>query len=211
MSDSRAQKTARRRRTAEEARREILDAAQVRLAAGGPEAVRLQDIASDLGISHPAILHHFETREGLLQALSLRTMEELNDGLVRDIERGELEPGEGIERVFLALSQGEAARLLAWRVLSGRADFEPGDRQHMRELIDAVYRRIEESARDAEGVPPSYEEVACCMRLASAAMFGDAILGHMLNQSSGVDEAFQKRFRRWLDELITQRLTRRTP
>jgi AcrR family transcriptional regulator len=203
-------KTARRRRTAEEARREILDAAQVRLAAGGPEAVRLQDIAADLGISHPAILHHFETREGLLQALSLRTMEELNDSLVRDIEAGQLEPGEGIERVFQVLSQGEAARLLAWRVLSGRADLEPPSRQHMRELVEAVHCRIEEHARSAGTVPPSYEEVACCMRLASAAMFGDAILGSLLNQSSGVDEAFQKRYRRWFDELITLRLMGRS-
>ena len=39
----------RRRRTAEEARHEILAAAQRRLAEGGPEAIRLQDIARDLG------------------------------------------------------------------------------------------------------------------------------------------------------------------
>ena len=54
--------------------------------------MRLQDVAADLGISHPAILHHFESREGLLQALALRAMEELNDGLVRDIESDRLEP-----------------------------------------------------------------------------------------------------------------------
>ena len=86
MSEAKLTKTARRRRTAEEARREILEAARVRLAKGGPEAVRLQDVAADVGISHPAILHHFESREGLLQALATSAMEELNDGLVRDIE-----------------------------------------------------------------------------------------------------------------------------
>ena len=52
------------RRTAEEARRLILDAAEKRLAQQGPEGLRLQDIARDIGISHPAILHHFESREG---------------------------------------------------------------------------------------------------------------------------------------------------
>ncbi|MBV1885644.1 MAG: TetR family transcriptional regulator, partial [Parvibaculaceae bacterium] len=48
------------RRTAEEARRLILDAAEKRLAEQGPEGIRLQDIAKDIGVSHPAILHHFE-------------------------------------------------------------------------------------------------------------------------------------------------------
>ena len=39
----------------EEAQTRILDAAERRLAIGGPEALRLVDIAKDLGISHPAI------------------------------------------------------------------------------------------------------------------------------------------------------------
>jgi AcrR family transcriptional regulator len=209
VSEAKPTKTARRRRTAEEARREILEAARIRLAAGGPEAVRLQDIAGDLGISHPAILHHFESREGLLQALAVRAMEELNDGLVRDIESDRLEPGEGIDRIFEALSRGETARILAWRVLSGREQGEPRARQYLRELVDAVYGRIREHARTSGLEGPSWEEAAFCMRLASAAMFGDAILGPMLNASCGVDEAFQKRFRHWVDELISDRLVRR--
>ena len=40
-------KIPRRRRTAEEARYEILAAAQRRLAEGGPEAIRLQDVRSN--------------------------------------------------------------------------------------------------------------------------------------------------------------------
>ena len=38
------------RRTKEEAQRVILDAAEERLAKGGPEALRLQDIAADVGV-----------------------------------------------------------------------------------------------------------------------------------------------------------------
>jgi hypothetical protein len=135
-------------------------------------------------------------------------MEELNDGLVRDIESDRLEPGEGIERVFEALNRGDTARILAWRMLSGR---ESGSqpRQHMRELVDAVHRRVSESARSTGHDAPTWEEAAFGMRLASAAMFGDVILGPMLNASCGVDEAFQKRFRHWLDDLLTEKLGRR--
>src|SRR2546421_10348142 len=70
---------ARSRRTAEEARRLILEAAEKRLIAGGPEALRLQDLARDVGISHPLILHHFGSREGLIGALIARRLEGLDD------------------------------------------------------------------------------------------------------------------------------------
>src|SRR6185369_15152486 len=80
-----SRKPSRRRRTAEEARYEILAAAQRRLTDGGPEAIRLQDIARDLGISHPTILHHFDSREGLMQALARSAMGALNADIMRAI------------------------------------------------------------------------------------------------------------------------------
>ena len=59
----------RRRRTAEVARREILDAAKLRLMEGGPDNVRLKLIGEDVGLSHSSILHHFGSRDGLMEAL----------------------------------------------------------------------------------------------------------------------------------------------
>ena len=59
------------RRTPEEARRLILEAAQARIASTGPDGLRLQDIAADAGLSHPTILHHFGNREGLVRELVL--------------------------------------------------------------------------------------------------------------------------------------------
>jgi AcrR family transcriptional regulator len=200
-------KAARRRRTAEEARREILEAAQKRLAAGGPEAVRLQDIAADVGISHPAILHHFESREGLLQALAARTLSDLNEELIRAIEHGQTEPGYVLDRVFETLSDAGHARLLAWRSLSGRSGEGADPRRLFKELIDAVHRRVQEEAVRCGVAAPTYEESAFCMRLASLAMFGDAIIGRDLNESSGLDEDSRRRFRQWLDRLLTERLT----
>ncbi len=203
-----AERKARRRRTAEEARREILDAAQKRLTAGGPEAVRLQEVAADVGISHSAVLHHFSSREGLLEALALRAMGDLNEELLETIEHGDAATDAYLDRVFETLSNAGHARLLAWRSLSGRGQSEPLERQHMRELIDAAHRRIDDQARRI-GAPvvPDRDETAFCMRLASVAMFGDAIIGTDLNRSSGMDENDQRRFRRWLGELLTARLT----
>src|SRR5215468_7163932 len=58
------------RRTPEEARRLILETAQALVASTGPEGLRLQDIAAAAGISHPLILHHFGSREGLVHELT---------------------------------------------------------------------------------------------------------------------------------------------
>src|SRR5438105_386202 len=65
------------RRKSEEARALILDAAEKRLIEGGPEALRLQDLARDLRISHPLILHHFGSREGLVGALIVGWLDRL--------------------------------------------------------------------------------------------------------------------------------------
>ena len=77
-----AEKLKRIRRTPEEARRVILDAAERRLSELGPEGIRLQEIAADVGISHPTILHHFDSREGLVLALTQRATDQLRADLL---------------------------------------------------------------------------------------------------------------------------------
>src|SRR5947199_358921 len=59
----------RQRRTADEARAEILDAAERILVETGPGAIRLQQVAELVGVSHPTVLHHFGTREALVAAV----------------------------------------------------------------------------------------------------------------------------------------------
>src|SRR5437773_2209138 len=120
MAVRRAGRRRRVRRSAEEAQRLILDAAEKRLREGGPEAIRHQDIARDVGISHPAILHHFASRDGLTQALERRAMARLEAELVAALSSL---PARGdtvvdiIERAFATLGDAGHARMLAWRVL----------------------------------------------------------------------------------------------
>ena len=78
------------RQSAEQTQAEILDAAGRRLAEGGPDALRLQDIARDVGISHPTILHHFGSRDGLMEALERRATSALTEEGGRLLELGKL-------------------------------------------------------------------------------------------------------------------------
>ena len=51
----------RRRRSPEEARAEILDAAEHLLIHEGLGSLTLQRVAREVGISHPGVLHHFRS------------------------------------------------------------------------------------------------------------------------------------------------------
>jgi len=208
------QSAPRRRRTAEEARHEILAAAQRRLAEGGPEAIRLQEIARDLGISHPTILHHFESREGLMQALGRSAMGALNADIMRAIS----DPGRGtspeavLDRVFETLGESGHARLLAWAALTDRAPQRARGAAHPQEQVlrmfaDAVHRRVGEEARQAGGRAPAREDADFTVRLVAAAMLGDALIGDVLSRIGGLPEgpAVQRRFRAWLARLLDER------
>src|SRR5260370_23171471 len=103
----------RARRTPEEARRLILESARQLIARAGPEGLRLQDIAADAGISHPSILHHFGSREGLVRALTQQAVAELRDRLLAALAAPEPSTESLLAQVFGAFRDGLAQRL-AW-------------------------------------------------------------------------------------------------
>lgn len=197
----------RRRRSAEEARRVILDAAQKRLTEGGPEAVRLQAIAADVGVSHPAILHHFGSRDGLLEALESRAMASLRDDLLRPGSTGE-----ALDRVFETLGDQGHARLLAWWALSGSTPDGPGEAEGeppmMRELAESVLEDLRAARAESGGPAPDADDAVFAVRLAAAALFGEALLGPLLSRSGGLPDGPETsvRFRRWLAELLERGL-----
>src|SRR6516225_8991123 len=115
MSIAIAKRAKRQRRTPEEARRLILETAQALIASTGPEGLRLQDIAAAAGISHPLILHHFGSREGLVRALTRQAAAELRDKLVAAMASSEYSIEQQLDRVFDAFRDGMAQRL-AWLV-----------------------------------------------------------------------------------------------
>jgi AcrR family transcriptional regulator len=207
-----AKKTSRKRRTAEQARDEILDAAERRLRQGGPDAIRLQEIASDVGISHPAVLHHFGSREGLVEAVIDRTMAKLEGELlevfVRGTETGEPpDPVDVTERVADALSGRGQARLIAWLALSGH---HLGKSKEAREvwklIIDATHAiRL---GRVKGRKKPSLEATRFTVALSSITLFGEALIGPATLEAAGLedDEATRKRFRAWFAHLLERQL-----
>lgn len=205
-------KEKRRRRTAEEARDEILDAAERLLREGGPEAIRLQEVAALVGISHPAVLHHFGSREGLLAAVIERTMSTLERELFEIMVRGTATgaPPDGVEmteRVAEAMGEKGHARLIAWLTLSGNHPMRSESaREGWKMIIDATHAlRVTRTRGRAK---PTYEDTTFTVALSSITLFGEALIGAGALDLAGLggDPSIRKRFRVWFAKLLEHHL-----
>ena len=191
----------RQRRTPEEARRLILEAAQALIVTTGPEGLRLQDIAAAAGISHPLILHHFGSREGLVRALTRQAVAELRDKLVAAMASSEYSVEEQLDRVFNAFRDGLAQRL-AWLATVDPGSGTEGNQLIMRDIADTLHaRRV---ARAPPGVAITRDDTDALIHLVATAAFGDALYGVQLRRSAGLPATSEtdRSFRLWLAALI---------
>jgi AcrR family transcriptional regulator len=197
----------RTRRTAAQARELILDAAAKRLAKGGPAQLRLQEIAADVGVSHPTILHHFGNRETLVAAVVERALERLRREVVTALTAETFEDADAaalVGRLVQTLAGGGQARLLAWLALE-RGSHSDATRM-LRGLAEVMHaRRVLVLGRQAP-----YEETLFVVVLASLAMIGEGILGPAAWESAGRadDAGVPERFHAWLVKLLADHLQR---
>lgn len=194
-----AASTPRRRLSAEEARKRILEAAERELMRVGPEGLRLTDLARELRVSHPAILHHFGSREGLVAAVVQQTMTKLSEDLLAGL-RDATDSDRLLDMVAEVCTGRGFARLSAWLMLSGRSSaLQPPSDFTMKRMAEAVHAMRERHVNDA-----SYEDTLFVLQLLAIAMLGDAIFGPAVRRSSGVEPtpAAAEDFRRRLVRLL---------
>jgi AcrR family transcriptional regulator len=201
----------RRRRSAAETRDAILEAAERRLVDGGPEAIRLQEIAADAGISHPAILHHFGSREGLVEAMVVRGIARLQAQFLEGWPSAKEPDIEGVlERFYDVASRRGIARMLAWLILSGQSHgtmtagvFKPAaERMH----AGRVRRAVSEGRRS-----PELEETLFAATHLFILVLGDSLFGPSVRRSIGLGSGAEstRRYRRWLSKVIERMESRR--
>jgi len=190
-----------------EARERILEVASRMLRDVGPDGLRLQEIAREVGVSHPAILHHFENRAGLVRAVVERALVALEDDVARALVVGEAEkdPAAILEACFRALTEQRYGRLIAWLALA-----EVDERRVMSRIGDVVeiVHGLRTKALEAAGLEcPPLEDTANVVMLASFALLGDSICGHMLRKVMPAQKDDRgESFRRWLAARLVQQL-----
>lgn len=199
----------RRRLSAEEARESILGATEKRLREQGPDALRLQEIAADVGVSHPTVLHHFGSREQLVQAVAHRALLKLETDLLacftQDVAPTEL--ASTLHQIDEVLRGSGQARLVAWLVLTQAG--EGAARGSRLGEVTAVLHEV----RGQQGQTASFEDTAFGVALASAALFGMSLLGEGIFRAIGLPpgEETQRRFREWFSALLEEHAQHLTP
>jgi AcrR family transcriptional regulator len=196
-----------RRRTGDEARARILDAAERQLVAAGPAGIRLQEVAADVGVSHPTVLHHFGSREGLIEAVVARALASLHAGLLDAVQASPKGPEHVeaiLDRVADALVEGGHARAFFWLALSG---YESSMEQlQVRSVAEAVHE-VRRAMRKAEGgkrVPP-FEDTYFTVLLAALALLSMSVMP----PAKGTDAdatCGPRRFRAWLARRVHEHL-----
>jgi AcrR family transcriptional regulator len=192
----------RRRLSAEDAKEAILAATEKRLRAVGPDALRLQEIAADVGLSHPTVLHHVGSREALVAAVVARAMLALENDLVACFAR-ELGPAEletTLDDVDEVMRRRGQARLVAWLALT-QAPGTVNRTSRLGEVAAALH-----GARAQLGNDAPLEDTSFAVLLAATSLFGLALVGPGLLRMLGLpeDEATMKRFRAWFAALLVE-------
>jgi len=203
-----ADTTPRRRRDAATVRAAILDAAERRLISAGPSGIRLQEVAADVGISHPNVLHHFKSRQGLVGAVIERAMDALHRQLVEAISTSSgasVELASLLDNVWAVLTQRGHGRVIMWLALEGgMVDHES---RSLSRVVDATHALRRMKARDKRKPPPRADSAYLVMLIALA-LCGASVLGSSLQKDVGLpdDEATPKKFRTWLANLVVEHL-----
>lgn len=187
------------RRTPEEARRLILDAAEASMVSKGPAGIRLQDVARSAGVSHSNVLHHFGSRAGLIEALNRRTLDDLKAVLFEVMKAAHSSAEDIIGPAFAAYRDGLAQRTL-W-VLQAPAQRGGESLLAFEEIVEALHARRLNTA--SPGVSVDKAQTRAIVHLTTIAAFGDALIGARLRGRSDANEpAARRRFMKWFGALL---------
>ena len=204
-----AKRPKRRRRTAEEARSEILRAAEAQFIESGPASIRLQDIAAVVGISHPAVLHHFGSKEELVRAVVERALKGLQLELMQTLGRASRSPTVGDMGILVSVStllrEQRYGRLIGWLLLSG---YDPLGAESMRENWPRIVNAMH-ALRPSRDAP--LEDTRFTIALLGFAVFAESIAGSAVFSVAGYAEGDPEpanRFREWLAKLLREHLSR---
>ena len=196
------------RRSAEDARRAILDAAERRLVGGGPQAVRVQLVARDVGMTDAAVHYHFGNRRGLLEALLRNAGRRLRNELTEAVAAcaaGSLDIGALVRRVQETYDTRQYARLTAWMSLAG---WRPRGAGMLRAHAEAIHNARRKRAAALRRPAPKAEDTLFVMVLLNLVVWAEALIGDSSRRMVGLpaDRATAERFRDWFTTLLSQRV-----
>lgn len=187
-------------RSPDAARNAILDAAEKIVVDVGPAGLRISAVAQAAGMAHPNIIHHFGSRDGLLDALAERVgtlaTERITAAIKIALETPESQRIAAMTRVLDSAYQGDQGKVAVWMHLSGaKSALKP----NMQRIVDASHQL----RRSMEG-EVSYQNTSRLVMLVTLALVGEVVSGDAIKESLGfgIDNNNRAHFRQWLAEML---------
>jgi len=194
----------RRRLVAADAREAILAAAEGLLVEAGPDALRLTEVATRAGVSHPNVLYHFgsvaELQAQLAQRIAVRLATEVAGAFESGLADG-MPIERAVESVFRVFDEGGYARLVAWLALSRNKPTWEVLSTKLAFLTDLITSR---PAFAGEANAPLRRRVVPVIELVIVAAIGYGLSGRTVSNLF-VPDARRPSVARVLSELISAR------
>ncbi len=188
-------------RSPEAARAAILDAAEAIVVEVGPAGLRISAVARRARMAHPNIIHHFGSREGLLNALADRVGERATQRITQAISKAlDADSDELVNAMAKVLDtayQGDEGRAAVWLHLSGAESSLKDNMDKIVDLSHQLRKTIEPTVQR--------ENTSRIVLLVTLALVGEVVSGDAIKAALGFNQGEQNnraQFRRWLAELL---------
>ena len=169
----------------EAARDAILDAAEAIVVEVGPAGLRISAVAKRAGMAHPNIIHHFGSRDGLLNALAERVGERATERITQAISSALSADSDqlvdAMAKVLDTAYQGDEGRAAVWLHLSGA---ESSLKDNMDKIVDLSHQL-------RKNIEPTVERenTSRIVLLVTLALVGEVVSGEAIKAALGFEKS----------------------
>ena len=166
----------------------------------GPAGLRISAVAKKAGMAHPNIIHHFGSRQGLINALADRVGSQATKRITQAITDALAAPSEdrvsAMTHVLDMAYPGDAGKAAIWLHLSGaETDMKPN--------MDKIVA-LSHSLRQHINPDVVLDDTNRLTLLVTLALVGEVVSGASIKEALGFghDQASRAHFRQWLTEIL---------
>lgn len=186
----------------------ILDAAEGRIRRHGMAGLKLMAIAEAAGITHPLILHHFGSKNGLVDAIATRHAARIRDmllGLIQEDPDGPPQIGLMMQRMQSILEDDGIIELAFWGLRERPEIMQPVLNEIMNAVMTAAIARRRRRLPDAD-LAEITAEIQGTLLTISMMLWGQALVGRYVNPAISLSPDDRSTGRNYVTLLLLNRL-----
>lgn len=193
----------RNHKSPEAAREAILNAAEHVVGKVGTAGLRISAVAKGANMAHPNVLHHFGSREGLIDAVAERVGNRATERITSAISHAltvidgdEAQLIKAMTHVLDTAYQGDEGRIAVWLHMSGAES----------SLKDNMHQIVELSHKLRKSLDPNVklQNTNRLVMLVTLALVGEVVSGAAIKSAMGfgVEQSERAHFTQWLAEFL---------